>query len=576
VQITPYKNNNLLLIADISDPDVFIAMGKFPAHTRWIGRSLAVKITRLNVQHAINNWPEAEWLGGSAETLKSHEHMLGISEDMRTIKNSGAVIPDDSDYQYARQPMDHQRKAFALSRDRAVFALLMQQGTGKTKVTIDSACYLANKGQIDGMIIVAWPNGVHRNWIEYELPVDMSIPYDAVTWTPQHKTKRKREELERVRTSDKFRVIAFNAEAFTSDAARKWMELYLNSGKYMLVVDQSASIKNPQANRTKYLTKVSKLAPYRRILDGQPVAEGAGELYSQFKFLDSWIIGHNTWTGFKSEFCQIGYFNEIVGYRNLETLHKRIDGHCYRVLADDCLDLPDRIYKMWHFDLSNEERKVFDQLKVQDFAFFEKESDEESDEESMPATMEETLAMVKNMRLQQISSGWFKNEDELLKINKESPSRMEALKALIEQNAGQKHLIFARFRADLELIQEVLGDKAVSFHGGIDQDDRDEAKRKFMNDDSVLYFIGQPQTAGIGHTLTAAQHVVFYANDPSLRLREECEKRAHRKGLKHKLHIWDLVAGNTQDSKIIKSLREKKLLSEQILQDPKSFFMSYE
>ena len=132
------------------------------------------------------------------------------------------------------------------------------------------------------------------------------------------------------------------------------------------------------------------------------------------------------------------------------------------------------------------------------------------------------------------------------------------------------------FRADLELIQEALGDKAVSFHGGIFSADRDEAKRKFMNDPNTLYFIGQPQTAGIGHTLTAAQHVIFYSNDPSLRLREECEKRAHRKGLKHTLHVWDLVAGATQDNKIITSLREKKVLSEQILQDPHSFFMCHE
>jgi len=574
MQVTPYKNKSLLLTADISDPETFKTMGCFPSFSKWVGRSLAVKITRLNVQHVVNNWPMADWIGGAQDTLEEHERMLGVSEELVTKKNQGAIIGDDGDYEYKREPMDHQRTAFLLSRERKAFALLMQQGTGKTKVTIDTACWLSQKSEIDGMIIVAWPNGVHRNWIEYELPADMSIPYDAVTWTPQHKTIKKTAELNKVLESEKFKVIAFNAEAFTSDAARYWIEKYLKSGRYLLCIDQSACIKNPTASRTKYLTKISTLAPYKRILDGQPVAEGAGELYSQFKFLDPWIIGHNSWTGFKSEFCRIGFFNEIVGYKNLGELHNRIDGHCYRVLADDCLDLPERIYKMWNFQLSKGERKIFDDLRSKDLAYFQGDKEEVLSEDG--EVMEESLAIVKNMRLQQISSGWFKGEDELIKINKSNPSRMEALLSLIQANEGEKCLIFARFRADLELIQEALGDKAVSFHGGIFSAERDEAKRKFMNDPNTLYFIGQPQTAGIGHTLTAAQHVIFYSNDPSLRLREECEKRAHRKGLKHTLHVWDLVAGETQDSKIITSLREKKVLSEQILQDPHSFFMCHE
>jgi SNF2 family DNA or RNA helicase len=94
-----------------------------------------------------------------------------------------------------------------------------------------------------------------------------------------------------------------------------------------------------------------------------------------------------------------------------------------------------------------------------------------------------------------------------------------------------------------------------------------------MTDDKIRFFIGQPKTAGIGHTLTAAHHIVFYSNDHSLRLRKECEKRAHRIGLKHNLIIWDLIAKDTQDANIVNCLIKKKKICDEILKEPNNFFL---
>jgi SNF2 family DNA or RNA helicase len=145
---------------------------------------------------------------------------------------------------------------------------------------------------------------------------------------------------------------------------------------------------------------------------------------------------------------------------------------------------------------------------------------------------------------------------------------------LIDQAKG-KFLIFARFRADLQSIQDMLGDEAVSYHGGIKDDDRTEAKRRFQNDPKTRFFVGQPRNAGIGHTLTAASHVVFYSNDSSLRFREESEKRAHRMGLKNNLIVWDLIAHNTNDAKIVRALRSKKKIADEIMQDPENYFLQH-
>lgn len=605
--ITPHKEGYLLAIPETLGGGNFAQLSAFPGYSKWQDRNCIFRNTGANIQHVLNNWPDAKWIGGCDSVRTDYLAFLGQAEDTINAKTEDAVV-DDTGYRYQRKPMEHQRKAFALSRDRKAFGYFMEQGTGKTKVVIDNACYLFQQDKIDALVIIAWPNGVHRNWVEYELPVDMSSPYIAESWSGNHQAVYRQKQFNAV-LEDKARrlkVFAFNVEAFSSSKfAQDFLMRWMGRFRTMLVVDQSASIKNPKAKCTKFLVdKISALAAYRRVLDGAPVAEGADELYSQFKFLDPRIIGHDTWTGFKAEFCEIGYFNEIKGYKNVPELRRRIDGHCYRVLADDCLDLPPRIYKRWPFDLGEGERRIFDELKTLGLTFFKPVAEAQEGKEALQECglvedsgevtgrfLEEQRALVKNLRLQQISSGWWPEALEGIAEGVESrgmaypweaeynvtriedtPSRLKALLLLLSQAQG-KALIFSRFRADLEILAQTLGDKAVSYHGGIKDKDRDEAKRQFMNNPKVLYFLGQPRSAGIGHTLTAAKHVIFYSNDQSLRMREECEKRAHRTGLKTKLVVWDLIARGTHDGKIVRSLREKKILANVIMQDPDNFFL---
>lgn len=568
--IKHYKNRNYIISTSLKGGN-YALLKELPGHTKWIDRDLMFRPTGANIKYIMEHWPEAEWQG---DALGIKDELLAAelaAEEMRSIKH--IEQSDDGSYQYAREPMDHQRQAFLLSRDLPAFGLFMEQGTGKTKVTIDKACWLFQKKEIDCLVVIAWPNGVHRNWTENEIPEDVPdwCNYKSAWWNP-NLTQARVKEYEAVLATgdDTLKIFTFNVEAFASQKAKDWILRILTENRCMLVIDQSASIKNPTAKRTKFIIrKCAPLAPHRMILDGAPVAESAVELYSQFLFLDPFIIGHDTLTAFKAEFCKIGYFKDVVGYKNLPELHKRIDGYCYRVLEKDCLDLPQRRYKRWTFELTKEERRIYNEMNSKKLAYF--------NENERENPLEADLAIVKSLRLQQISAGWWPQIGDFKPIG-ETSSRLAALTTLLSQLDG-KVLIFSRFRADLEAMQNHLGDAAVSYHGGINSDDRELAKKKFMTDDSTQYFIGQPRNAGIGHTLTAAKHVVFYNNDPSLRFREESEKRAHRKGLEDTIEegghlmIWDLVAGDTQDNNIINALRAKKDLATLVLQDPESLFL---
>jgi hypothetical protein len=569
--ITPYTPNHIMACSEDLGRGDFAKLSALPGYFRWQERNAIIRATGSNIEHLLKHWPNAKWVG-KAKTIRNdyinHKETSAQAAKTKTLPDKHF---DDSDYEYKRPPMSHQIKAFVLSRDKKVFGLFMEQGTGKTKVILDNAQWLFKKKLIDLLIVVAFPNGVHRNWIDYELPLDVRIPYYAEYWSSHYKRKNRQKALKAfLEPSKKLKIFCFNVEAFVSPNAKAYILKLLKEHKTMLVIDQSASIKNPRAKRTKFLiSKCSQQADYRRVLDGQPVAEGASELFSQFKFLDPWIIGHDTWTAFKAEFCRVGWFNEVIGYQNLDELHRRIDGHCFRVLEEECLDLPSRIYKMWSFNLNDEEQRVFDELRIQDITTFTSNSDSDEDQ-----TLEEHNALVKNMRLQQISSGWWPKDK--IKALTPQPSRAEALLNLLSEIGKEKALIYARFRADLAILAKLLGESAVSYHGGVSDEARRKNVKEFMTNPKIKYFLGQPRSAGFGLTLTAARHVIFYSNDHSLRLREECEKRAHRKGQTIHVHVWDLIARRTQDINIIRAFRAKKELANEILHDPDNFFLHHE
>lgn len=559
--ITRKDAKNAIVQINLEEGDNFSLLNNMPGFKKWVGREFHFRPTNANIVYINRHWPAAEWRedaqGFVADFIKHQE----LETANLKAKAEGLTESDDG-YIYKRPPMAHQRKGFLLTREKEFFGLFCEAGTGKTKIIWDTAAYLYARGEISGLAIVAWPNGVHRNWIETEMPEDMPewCPIAAAYYS-SNLTKTKRKELDDVFASkDKLRILAYAIESFASTKAQDDLLRFLASGRILLAIDQSACIKNPAAKRTKFfLKKAAPLAAYRRILDGDPNTEGAQELYSQFTFLSPNIIGLDTWSAFKSEYCTLGFFDQITGLKNTQSLRACIDAFSYRVLEKDCLDLPERIYKRWKFDLAPEEQRIYNDLRDEAIAEFSGEQ------------IITTLPIVAHMRMQQVASGWWPGVEH--RRIEEVPSRLAALTACLVDCTGGKKLIYARFRRDIEIIRSTLGPKCLAYYGAIKEDDRAEAKIRFQEDPEIEYLVGQQQTLGIGHTLTAAEYVIFYSNHPSLRYRTESEKRAHRKGQEKHVKVIDLVANNTKDEKVLRAFKLKKDVAESIMGDPRSFFL---
>jgi hypothetical protein len=553
-------NRNYCLAKTQLNSETVQRLSALPGFKKWIGRELMFAATGANIDHIRKFWPNAEWDDSVSHILDAYIEKLKNAEDIREAKN--APPPDNDDFKFKTKPFDHQRKAFYMSRDSESFALLMEQGTGKTKVIIDNAAYLYGAGKINCMVVIA-PNGVHRNWIRKEIPEHLPewCPYESAYYYAGM-NKKDLERFEDIMTvQDKLKIFTFNVEGFVSKKAYALIDKIVWTNDVLLVVDESSRIKRPGAERTKIITKLSKQAKYRRIMTGTPVTKGPEDIYSQFKFLDPQILGYDSFYSFKARYCIMGGFEnkQIVAYQNVDELTKNIEGHSFRVLKKDCLDLPDKIYQRHPIELSTKQRKLYDQLRKSYIA------EMEGEQIDAPATITRIL------RLQQIVCGWFPTETEVKPIDDKNP-RLQALLEILS-DIDSKVIIWARFKADLKAIERELGKLAVSYHGDVSNDARAEAVDRFQNDPKIRYFIGQPQSGGIGLTLTAADYAVYYSNSFDLETRLQSEDRCHRIGTKNNVTYIDLEAPKTIDSKIIKALRSKKNLADIITKDPISLFL---
>jgi SNF2 family DNA or RNA helicase len=535
-------------------------LSALPGFKKWVGRELMFAATGANIDHIRKFWPDAQWDASVSHILDEYITKLKSAEEIRELKS--APLPEKDDFKFKTKPFDHQRKAFYMSRDSETFALLMEQGTGKTKVIIDNAAYLYGAGKINCMVVIA-PNGVHRNWIRKEIPEHLPdwCPYESVYYYSGMKKKDTERFEEVMSTHDKMKVFTFNVEAFVSKNAVNLINKIMLANQVLLVVDESSRIKRPGAQRTKVITKLSNLCKYRRIMTGTPVTKGPEDIYSQFKFLDPQILGYDSFYSFKARYCIMGGFEnkQIVAYQNVDELTKNIEGHSFRVLKKDCLDLPDKIYQRYPVELSEKQRKLYDQMRKTYIAELEGEQID------APATITRLL------RLQQIVCGWFPTETEVKPIEDKNP-RLNALLEILS-DIDSKVIIWARFKADLKAIEHALGGLAVAYHGEVSNDARADAVERFQNDPKIRYFVGQPQSGGIGLTLTAADYAVYYSNSFDLETRLQSEDRCHRIGTKNNVTYIDLEAPKTVDTKIIKALRSKKNLADVITKDPISLFL---
>lgn len=435
------------------------------------------------------------------------------------------------------------------------FGELFEMGCGKTLTTIAVAGALYNLGKIDRVLVVA-PTSVCSVW-PHDLNQFATFPWEARVLLGDKKKRLKAlNELENW-PFKALRIAVINYESTHRDGIFEALAAYKPD---LIVCDESQRIKNPSAAQSKALHKLGDATPFRMILSGTPVQNNAVDLYSQYRFLDPAVYGANFYA-FKNRYCIMGGYgqHQIVGYRNMDELVEKEHSVAYRVTKEECLDLPQQTFINRYVQFTDAEQAIYEQLCKS--SFLELETGE---------NVTATTILTMYLRLMQLTGG-FLTADESTRPKQVNTAKLDALADIVDDyvvDAGKKLVIFARFRAEIAAIENLLRLRKIqygSIYGDVPMEERGKIVDDFQTNPDTKVFVAQIQTAGLGITLHAASTAVFYSYDYNYANYAQALARIHRIGQRLPVTYIHLVVDGSIDEKILAALENKEDMAKTVV-----------
>jgi len=472
--------------------------------------------------------------------------------ELENLATQNSFVAEVKTHYKPKLPLfDHQKKAINLSAQRQSYAWFLEMGLGKSAIGITNAGMLYKEGKLTGWLIIA-PKGVHRQWLEEQIPLHMdpSIKVNMILW-------RGKDIDTRVFNKSKvLNIFSINIDAIRTPDGRDYATDFLrkHSGKSMMLIDESHLIKNGTASRTRNAWNLGRIATYRRIMTGTPISRNIVDAWSQFMFLNPDILGHKYVGTFKARYTIMGGWEgrNIVGQKNTEEFYSIIAPHSYRLTKAEALKLPPKIYSKRVYELGPQVRRHYENLKN---TFMTEMND------GSIVDVKSAIEMI--LRLQQVVCGYLPiGEGEVEVISDE---RVQVLLDIVEQIEG-KIIIWARFIEDIKRIEAALkkasNQKIVTYYGATKSKDREAAVNRFNYGDA-RFFISNPAAGGTGLNLqiSGCTDVIYYSNDFDALHRWQSEDRVHRMGTVGAVNYYDLIARNTVDKMLLSNLQRKKNIS---------------
>lgn len=481
---------------------------------------------------------------------------------------------------FKTDPRPHQLEPLLRMVNAPEYALLMDPGTGKSKILIDNVHVQNLLKKINGTLTVC-PNSIKSNWED-----EINIHSPGINSVFVYEPERKKECLKWINKAEPWGVVKWlimGVESFSQGEAWKIAEKFLLLHRAAFNLDESSRIKTHDKVRTKTIIKLGRLAVLRYIATGTPFTKGLHQAWAQYDFLDPQILDQDYYA-FRNHFCVMGGYKgkQIMGTINEEQFVDLVAPYTFRAKKSEVLkDLPPKVYQLRKVKPTAEQTRIYDGLVKEGGADLE------------GGFVNFTNTLVKQLRLHQVCGGFvaitrpdlepvtditdveaylsrMMDTVECIPIEGRNP-KVEELMAITDEIPG-KMIVWSRYKPEVKLIAEELrkefGDEAVvEFHGDVSNDDRALARRRFQNDPKCLYFVGQVSTGGIGITLTAAPTMVYFGNAWPLEDRIQSEDRFHRIGqVADSCLIIDIVMeGNWVDHKIVKAHKLGKDFVEYIM-----------
>lgn len=316
-----------------------------------------------------------------------------------------------------------------------------------------------------------------------------------------------------------------------------------------VIFDEFHKMKTPSSKRTKYAKHLAKDLKYRILLSGTPVVNRPSELIAPLQIASRLDEVFKNYKHFIYRYCAAKSHErfglDISGASNTEELGYRLRNSCMirRMKSEVLKELPGKQRKLVLVDLNN--RKEYDKID-KEFAEYVK---------SLPLTDEEKMRKIRAEVV--VKLGILRQTTGIGKIE----HAVELIENIVEND--EKVIVFAFHTKTIELLKEKVPNSYV-ITGKTSPKERKEIVDSFQEFPATKVLIGQIQAAGVGLTLTEANHVIFLELPWTPSEQDQGIDRAYRYGQQNFVTAYILAGRKTIDEKIHNLIERKRKLFNEI------------
>lgn len=422
--------------------------------------------------------------------------------------------------------------------------LTVDMGLGKTVTTLTAVRELLEDYFEISRVLVIAPKSVAEN-----------------TWTGEC---AKWDHLAHLRVSvimgkvEKKRIKALNTPADIYVINRDnvvWLVRHLGSRWNFdtVIIDESSSFKNPQAQRFKALRKVRPKIRRLVLLTGTPSPNGHMDLWAQMWLIDMGERLGKTLTSYRTRYFRPGRSNGHVVYDWIlrpgshEAISDLMSDVTVSLKAEDWLEVPDFIETDIRIALSPSESKAYRD--------FERDQLMSLDGKDIEAV---TAAALTNKLLQFTGGAMYDTEHGWHQV---SDAKLRALDDILEAANGEPVLVFYQYKHELErLLDRYASMKPVAFSGSPET-------LKAWNEGRIPLMVCQPASVQYGLNMQQGGHIiVWYTPTWNLEQYQQANARLHRQGQTHPVVCYRLICEGTVDNRVVDAVAGKDNIQEALLQ----------
>ena len=457
------------------------------------------------------------------------------------LQKYAVVNVDYSKYIPSSYLMDHQKKSALTAVTKLRWAFFHGVGSGKTLLGIE----LVKQKQVKTLVVTKL--GIIRDaWINDSNTFAPEINIINL-WALKQKNSPAARKLFK-QSLEECEVAVINFESFRS--LQPELE---QAGFHMLLIDESAKIKDNRSKITEAIIKFSDNMDFTYPLSGNPAPNSEMEYWSQLRIVDPLLFGVSFYAFRAKYFYPSGYggFKWKMHENKREEFLEKLDSVSEVIKTEDVVDLPEKTENIRRVYLDAKERKTYEEMKKHLVIEFD-------NKEVIAAN-----AAVKLMKLREGTSGFYLDDEK--NVVKVGNSKFNELKELLEEIGDNQVIIWTHFHHEASQIEKILKDKSYCRIDGTitNQNIKDASLQSFKNGE-VQYLISHPASLGHGVTMVNCSYVIYFSLSHSWELYDQSSGRIYRKGQTSKCSYYFLIADNSVDEVIMDALMTKGKVAEAV------------